>query len=79
MRFMCVRILKGHRSGMKWLRFLTVDVSDLSWSPDSQYLCSCSVDCHVLVWSINEDAPIHTLEGHTAWVSSVDWDPCGAV
>ena len=59
--------------------FFDIDVSDLSWSPDSQYLCSCSVDCHVLVWSINEDAPIHTLEGHTAWVSSVDWDPCGAV
>ena len=55
------------------------DVTDLSWSPDSRFLCSASVDCRVLVWSLEEEAPVHVLEGHTAWVSSVDWDPCDEV
>ena len=55
------------------------DVTDLSWSPDSRFLCSASVDCRVLVWSLEAEAPVHVLEGHTAWVSSVDWDPCDEV
>lgn len=54
-------------------------MTDLSWSPDSRFLCSASVDCRVLVWSLEEETPVHTLEGHAAWVSSVDWDPCGEV
>lgn len=66
-RYECAHIFKGHHS----------DVTDLSWSPDSRFLCSASVDCRVLVWSLEEETPVHTLEGHAAWVSSVDWDPCG--
>ena len=57
----------------------TLDVSDVSWSPDSRSLCSCSVDCQILVWSLDEEKPIHALEGHSAWISCVSWDPLDAV
>ncbi|KAK8833027.1 hypothetical protein WA577_004004, partial [Blastocystis sp. JDR] len=67
-RFKCIRVFKGHRS----------DVSDVSWSPDSRFLCSCSVDCQILVWSLEQEKPIHALEGHSAWISCVSWDPLGA-
>ena len=56
-----------------------VDVSDVSWSPDSRFLCSCSVDCQILVWSLEKETSIHKLEGHSAWISCVSWDPLGAV
>ena len=56
-----------------------IDVTDISWSPDSQLLCSSSVDCQILIWQIGEETPCHILEGHSAWISSVDWDPCGMV
>lgn len=58
---------------------MNLDVTDISWSPDGKFLCSCSVDCRILIWSLEADGPIHILEGHSAWVSSVDWDPCGNV
>lgn len=65
--------------GLLFFPAFKLDVSDVSWSPDSRFLCSCSVDCQILVWSLEQEKPIHALEGHSAWISCVSWDPLGAV
>ncbi len=50
-------------------------VTDLAWSPDSQTLAAAS---SIGVWVYTAELePIALLEGHTLWVSSVDWSPDG--
>jgi COMPASS component SWD3 len=62
-------ILRGHSRG----------ISDICWSPDSQYLASVGDDALVMLWSPLQSTPIRTLKGHTNYVFCVDWSPAGLI
>lgn len=54
------------------------DVLDLRWSPNGEYLASCSIDSTVIVW--NRDNFPHKqvlLKGHNGFVKGLAWDPIG--
>uniref|UniRef100_A0A453B8T7 Uncharacterized protein n=1 Tax=Aegilops tauschii subsp. strangulata TaxID=200361 RepID=A0A453B8T7_AEGTS len=69
--------LRGHTQG----------VSDLSWSTDSNYLCSASDDRTLRIWDIrsilsgpkpadpNADRCIRVLKGHANFVFSANFNP----
>ena len=49
-----------------------MDVLDLSWSNNDEYLASCSIDNNVLVWNTKSISimmtPVRVLTGHSNWV-----------
>jgi len=49
-----------------------MDVLDLAWSNNDEYLASCSIDNNVLVWKTTSltiiMTPIRVLSGHSNWV-----------
>lgn len=52
------------------------DVLDLAWSPQDQWLASCSVDNNVIIWDANDFPTIvKILKGHSGLVKGVSWDP----
>lgn len=53
------------------------DVMDLSWSNDSQFLVSGSLDGTAIVWQIsnNKFGKVQTLEGHKKFVQGVAMHP----
>lgn len=59
------KILRGHLS----------DVYDLSWSLDSKYLISGSVDNSAIVWNIEKSKGIQKFNDHSHFVQGVSWDP----
>lgn len=59
------KILRGHLS----------DIYDLSWSPDSKYIISGSVDNTAKVWSIEKGKTIQNFNEHSHFVQGVSWDP----
>ena len=44
------------------------DIIDISWSPDSLYLCSTSVDNRVVIWHVSSGQIIQALEDHGQFV-----------
>jgi len=61
--------------GVDWncrLRGHEMDVLDLAWSTNDDYLASCSIDNKVLVWSTRSITvmmtPMRALLGHSNWV-----------
>lgn len=61
----------------KLLRGHTGDIYDLSWSRDSKYLISCSIDNTAIIFHIGSSKPIMMLKDHTHFVQGVSWDPLG--
>lgn len=59
------KILRGHLS----------DVYDISWSPDSMYLVSGSVDNSAIVWSVEKGKGVQKFTDHNHFVQGVAWDP----
>ncbi|XP_055624855.1 chromatin assembly factor 1 subunit B [Toxorhynchites rutilus septentrionalis] len=59
------KILRGHME----------DVYDLSWSPNSMYLISGSVDNTAIVWDVNKGKSQHIMSDHKGFVQGVAWDP----
>ena len=59
----------------------------MCWSPDSQFLASCSVDNTIRIWRIDAVAiresyvstPVAVLKEHRGFVKGIDWDPLGKV
>ncbi|ETV91876.1 hypothetical protein, variant 12 [Aphanomyces invadans] len=51
------------------------DITDLSWSPDSQYLCSVSVDNTASIWHVPTAKLIEKRKDHSQFVQGVAWDP----
>lgn len=57
---------------------ITGDVLDLAWSPQDQWLASCSVDNTIIIWDIQSlPSIVARLKGHTGLVKGVTWDPVG--
>ncbi|HEX8229745.1 MAG TPA: WD40 repeat domain-containing protein [Chloroflexia bacterium] len=61
------RHLSGHLSS----------VNSLSWSPDSRYLASGSMDTTVRIWEVGNGRTIQTLTGFRGNLSAVAWSPDG--
>lgn len=59
------KILRGHME----------DVYDLSWSQDSQYLISGSVDNTAMIWDVQKGKSTSIIKDHKGFVQGVAWDP----
>lgn len=59
------KILRGHMD----------DVYDLSWSPDSQFLISGSIDNSAMVWDVQKAKSTAIMKDHKGFVQGVAWDP----
>ncbi|KAG7394956.1 Chromatin assembly factor 1 subunit B [Phytophthora boehmeriae] len=51
------------------------DITDLSWSPDSSFLCSTSVDNRSVIWDVEKGDVAERRKDHTQYVQGVAWDP----
>ncbi|KAF0699831.1 Aste57867_9607 [Aphanomyces stellatus] len=51
------------------------DITDLSWSPDSTYLCSASIDNTTAIWHLASAKLIEKRKDHSQYVQGVAWDP----
>lgn len=60
-----LKILRGHME----------DVYDLSWSPNSQFLVSGSVDNTAMIWDVQKGKSAAILGDHKGFVQGVAWDP----
>ncbi|KAG5677943.1 hypothetical protein PVAND_007657 [Polypedilum vanderplanki] len=63
-----------------WLSYKTLrghmeDVYDLSFSADSQYLISGSVDNTAMIWDIAKAKSLFIIRDHKGFVQGVSWDP----
>ncbi|CAG4934486.1 unnamed protein product [Parnassius apollo] len=61
----------------KTLRGHMEDVLDISWSSDSAYLASGSVDNKLLMWDVSKGRYTCILSDHKGFVQGVSWDPKG--
>lgn len=59
------KILRGHME----------DVYDLSWSQDSQFLISGSVDNTAMIWDVKNGKSTAIIKEHKGFVQGVAWDP----
>lgn len=59
----------------KTLRGHLEDVYDLSWSPNSLFLMSGSVDNAAIIWDIKRGRHKAILNDHQGFVQGVAWDP----
>ncbi|KAJ3218135.1 HIR complex subunit [Dinochytrium kinnereticum] len=62
-----VKVLSGHES----------DVLDLAWSPENDYLASCGLDSHIIVWDGRTFEKLKKLDAHGGFVKGITWDPIG--
>ncbi|KAI0022444.1 WD40 repeat-like protein [Xylariomycetidae sp. FL0641] len=70
--------LRGHTnkvSGISWYPGSTLPEANVS--PDSVNLASGGAEGKVNLWSLNQDTPLSTLEGHGARVCRVEFHPSG--
>lgn len=58
-------ILRGHKRGVACVKF----------SPDGNWIASCSADATVKTWSAQTGAHQHTFHGHLAGISTLAWAP----
>uniref|UniRef100_A0A182JJ45 CAF1B/HIR1 beta-propeller domain-containing protein n=1 Tax=Anopheles atroparvus TaxID=41427 RepID=A0A182JJ45_ANOAO len=63
--WLTLKILRGHME----------DVYDLSWSANSQFLISGSVDNTAMVWDVMRGKSQAILQDHKGFVQGVAWDP----
>uniref|UniRef100_A0A182Q8P8 CAF1B/HIR1 beta-propeller domain-containing protein n=1 Tax=Anopheles farauti TaxID=69004 RepID=A0A182Q8P8_9DIPT len=63
--WLTLKILRGHME----------DVYDLSWSANSQFLISGSVDNTAIVWDVLRGKNQAILQEHKGFVQGVAWDP----
>lgn len=59
------KVLRGHIE----------DICDLSWSQDSQYLVSGSVDNSVILWNVEKSIKLFSCDGSRGFVQGVTFDP----
>ncbi|KAH8275528.1 hypothetical protein KR026_009672 [Drosophila bipectinata] len=61
-----LKVLRGHRE----------DIYDLSWSPNSLFLVTGSVDNTAMMWDVYKGKSLAILDDHKGYVQGVAWDPC---
>ena len=66
---------KEQWTSLKVLRGHIEDVLDISWSIDSKFLVSGSVDNSVIVWNIDKGKKIGLLSDYKGFVQGVSYDP----
>ncbi|XP_011314709.1 chromatin assembly factor 1 subunit B [Fopius arisanus] len=59
------KVLRGHLE----------DIYDISWSPDSNFIVSGSVDNSAIVWDVQKGRNISILQDYKGFVQGVSWDP----
>ncbi|KFA70522.1 hypothetical protein S40285_00578 [Stachybotrys chlorohalonatus IBT 40285] len=72
------RTYRGHTnkiSGLSW--FPGATLSDHNVSPDAVNLASGGAEGQIHLWSLNQDTPLSTLEGHSQRVCRVEFHPSG--
>ncbi|KAI9264421.1 WD40-repeat-containing domain protein [Sporodiniella umbellata] len=57
--------------------YFYIDVQDLAWSKDNQYLASCGVDGFVIVWDGKTFEQVKKIDRHEGFVKGITWDPAG--
>ncbi|XP_006811867.1 chromatin assembly factor 1 subunit B-like [Saccoglossus kowalevskii] len=62
---------------IKTLRGHLEDVYDISWSADSKYLLSGSVDNSAMVWDVSKGQHTGIWKEHKSFIQGVAWDPLG--
>ncbi len=63
--WLTLKILRGHME----------DIYDLSWSANSNFLISGSVDNTAIVWDVQKGKNMTILQDHKGFVQGVAWDP----
>lgn len=66
---------KEHWAPFRALRSHIEDVYDLSWSANSNFLISGSVDNSAILWDIQKGRNVGILSDHKGFVQGVAWDP----
>ncbi|XP_056415572.1 chromatin assembly factor 1 subunit B isoform X2 [Hyla sarda] len=61
----------------KSLRGHLEDVYDISWTQDSNYMVSASVDNSAIMWDAVKGQKISIFNEHKSYVQGVTWDPLG--
>ena len=72
------RTYRGHTnkiSGLSWFPGATLPENNVS--PDTVNLASGGADSKVMLWSVTQDTPLATLEGHSQRVCRVEFHPSG--
>ncbi|EDW71991.1 uncharacterized protein Dwil_GK10714 [Drosophila willistoni] len=64
--WLTLKVLRGHRE----------DIYDLSWSPNSLFLVTGSVDNTAMMWDVHKGKSLAILDDHKGYVQGVAWDPC---
>lgn len=57
----------------------TGDVNELEWQPSKIFLASCSDDCSVKIWNVDEGKQIKDFTEHDREVNSICWNPSGSI
>ncbi|KAL9650978.1 hypothetical protein ABK040_015081 [Willaertia magna] len=53
----------------------TLGINDISWSNDSNYICSCSDDKTIKIWNVISGECLKNLIGHNHFVFAVAYSP----
>ncbi|XP_069616865.1 chromatin assembly factor 1 subunit B [Ranitomeya imitator] len=61
----------------KSLRGHLEDVYDISWTQDSNFMVSASVDNSAIMWDIVKGQKVGIFNEHKSYVQGVTWDPLG--
>lgn len=62
---------------VKSLRGHLEDVYDISWTQDSNFLASASVDNTAIMWDVNKGQKLSIFNEHKSYVQGITWDPLG--
>ena len=62
-----IHALRGHSNS----------ITDLSWSPEGDFIASSSLDNSVAIWNAQTGRRTKILNGHESFVKGVAWDPVG--
>ncbi|KAG0328355.1 HIR complex subunit [Dissophora globulifera] len=56
---------------------MTIDVTDVAWSPENTYLASAGLDSKIIIWDGRTFDRVITLDQHQGFVKGLTWDPVG--